>query len=105
FLGPDCLLDDEALAALCAHPWPGNVRELRNVIERARLLCGNGVIRVSDLGLPSARRLTGRTEEPDRNEIESSLQSACGNVSRAAQALGLPRQALYRRMERLGMKS
>src|SRR5690606_15390044 len=105
FLGGSHQLGDDAMAALMQHGWPGNVRELRNCIERARLLAPSGTIRAEDLDLPPPSRLNGHGEEPDRDAIEAALQGAGGNVSRAAQALGLSRQALYRRMERLGLKA
>ncbi len=105
FLGTDHLLGDDALAALLSHGWPGNVRELRNAIERARLLAPQGTIRAADLNLPPAARVSSGAEEPDRNMIEVALHTAGGNVSRAAQALALSRQALYRRMERLGIRT
>ncbi len=105
FLGSGHRLGDDALAALQNHAWPGNVRELRNAIERARLLSADGTIRAADLNLPQSARPGNGVEEPDRNMIEVALNTAGGNVSRAAQALGLSRQALYRRMERFGMRT
>lgn len=106
FLGEDLELSEEAAASLLAHDWPGNVRELRNSIERARLLVNGRVVSAADLSLPAAHRPPGA--EPDtltREMIETSLRKARGNISRAAQSLGLSRQALYRRMERFGIKS
>jgi transcriptional regulator of acetoin/glycerol metabolism len=96
-------LSDEAREALLGYPWPGNVRELKNVLERARLLCRDGMIDRSDLNLPARRIAPGSSHEPDREEIETALKAASGVVSRAAQALGLSRQALYRRMEKFGL--
>jgi DNA-binding NtrC family response regulator len=106
FLGPGFTLGDADGQALLAHGWPGNVRELRTVVERARLLAGAGEVKVADLNLP-APKASGPTEEEGLNRaaIEASLRAAGGNVSRAAASLGLSRQALYRRMERLGMRS
>jgi DNA-binding NtrC family response regulator len=106
FLGPDLTLGDDARQALLQHGWPGNVRELRNVVERARLLASGGEVKVADLNLPAPKG-PGMLEEEglNRSAIEASLRAAGGNVSRAAASLGLSRQALYRRMERLGMRS
>ena len=106
FLGPDLSLSDEARQLLLQHAWPGNIRELRNVVERARLLAGGRQVQAADLNLP-APKAQGATEEDGLNRaaIEASLRVAGGNVSRAAASLGLSRQALYRRMERLGMRS
>jgi DNA-binding NtrC family response regulator len=106
FLGPDLALGADARHALLQHGWPGNVRELRNVLERARLLASGGEVRVADLNLPTLKG-PGTLEEDglSRGAIEASLRAAGGNVSRAAASLGLSRQALYRRMERLGLRS
>ncbi len=111
FLGGELRLSDEAVAALLAHDWPGNVRELRNSIERAKLLARDHIVQRSDLNLPPPRTsgaagLPGRDEEHlNRESIEASLRAAAGNISRAAQSLGLSRQALYRRMERFGLRA
>jgi DNA-binding NtrC family response regulator len=103
FLGGTARLSEEAREALLGHAWPGNVRELKNAIERARLLCRDGVIDPADLNLPLRRIGPGSAAEPDRAQIEAALRAASGVVSRAAQALGLSRQALYRRMEKFGL--
>jgi len=102
-------LDPGALAALMAHPWPGNVRELKNVMARASLLASGDVIRAGDLGLPPppagvAAGALAAEAEPDRDAIAGALQRAGGVVAQAATELGLSRQALYRRMERLGIE-
>ena len=112
FLGPDLQLQEEAGAALLAHDWHGNVRELRNSIERAKLMARDGTVAAADLNLPAAARAAADNDVPrsgadtaiSRETIESSLRDAGGNVSRAAQSLGLSRQALYRRMERFNMR-
>ena len=111
FLGPELQLSDDATAALLAHDWPGNVRELRNSIERAKLLARERIVTAGDLNLPVAHRSAADgestrrdAEQPSREAIESSLREAGGNISRAAQSLGLSRQALYRRMERFNLR-
>lgn len=104
FLGPDHHLADDALAALLMHDWPGNVRELRNVMERARLRTRGGTVHAGDLSLPQPSRLRGYIDELDRDAIEYALRGTGGNISRAAVVLGISRQALYRRMERFGLK-
>jgi DNA-binding NtrC family response regulator len=106
FLPPGIALDESARAALVAHTWPGNVRELKNAIQRAALLCKDGVITAADLGLGSLRNGNGRpapAAEPDRAMIEAALANARGVISQAAAELGLSRQALYRRMDKLGI--
>jgi transcriptional regulator of acetoin/glycerol metabolism len=97
-------LDASAEAALLAHPWPGNVRELKNVITRASLLALGPIIKVADLGLPAAPPPVAAPDaEPDRDSIVQALARANHIVAQAATELGLSRQALYRRMERLGI--
>ena len=107
FLPAGKQLDGHAERALLAHAWPGNVRELRNTIQRASLLARSERIGVADLGLPAAPArspvVSSTTEEPDRATIEAALARAGGVVAQAASDLGLSRQALYRRLERLGI--
>jgi DNA-binding NtrC family response regulator len=105
FLEPGFVLDPAAERALLAYAWPGNVRELRNVVQRACLLSPERTIRASSLGLDLSRAEPRAPErEPDRREVEQALARAGGVVARAARDLGLSRQALYRRMEKLGIK-
>ena len=105
FLGEDLQLSEDAAAALQAHDWPGNVRELRNSIERAKLLARERVVAATDLNLPTAARAAPRESEHLSKEVlEASLREAGGNISRAAQSLGLSRQALYRRLERFNLR-
>ena len=104
FLAGRATLGDAAREALLAYPWPGNVRELKNAIERAALLAGGKPITPEGLNLPQvATPVTRDLDEPGREAVESALAKANGVVSRAAQTLGLSRQALYRRMERYGL--
>jgi len=121
FLGPGMQLSEDAVLALLAHDWPGNVRELRNSIDRAKLLAQAQIVTAAVLNLPPAQRpgmdgflrctetVSARAdrdaEEPARELIEASLREAGGNVSRAAQSLGLSRQALYRRMQRFNLRA
>ena len=108
FLGGRASLHASARSALSAHAWPGNVCELKNAIERASLLCSDGVIQARDLALVPQRaggvRLPAEAE-PDKPMIEAALQKARGVISQAAADLGLSRQALYRRMEKMGIES
>ncbi|HTP40045.1 MAG TPA: sigma-54 dependent transcriptional regulator [Steroidobacteraceae bacterium] len=104
FVGSGKPLSAAAAAALQSYAWPGNVRELRNVIQRAELLATGARIEAADLKLPgSAVRRRALPVEPDRAMIESALGRAGGVIAQAAAALGLSRQALYRRMERHGI--
>ncbi|HKR64835.1 MAG TPA: sigma-54 dependent transcriptional regulator, partial [Thermoanaerobaculia bacterium] len=97
-------LDDSARDALLAHAWSGNVRELQNRIQRAVAVSGDDPITPADLGLAETDAATRAEETPlERSQIEIALFNAKGSVSRAAEALGMSRQALYRRMEKLGI--
>jgi DNA-binding NtrC family response regulator len=107
FLQPGFALTPEAERALVRYPWPGNVRELQNVMRRACLLSPEPVIGAATLGLPALTAPQPLHDEPtlDRATIEQALARAQGIVAQAARELGLSRQALYRRMEKLGLKT
>jgi DNA-binding NtrC family response regulator len=102
FMGEGRKLDASAVRALQRHAWPGNVRELKNVMQRASLLSRSEAITAADLGLPSAPAAEAEGAV-DRQAIEDALARAGGVIAQAAAELGLSRQALYRRMERLGI--
>ncbi|RPD84014.1 sigma-54 dependent transcriptional regulator [Luteimonas sp. 100069] len=99
-------LSEDAERALLQYRWPGNVRELRNVIQRAELLARDTRIAAADLALPAspAPDPATRDREPDRAEIEAALGRSGGVLAQAASELGLSRQALYRRLDRLGIR-
>jgi DNA-binding NtrC family response regulator len=101
---------DTALHALLSHAWPGNVRELEHALERAVLVAKGPVLEVTDLGLrpaaanaPPLEQMT--LDEVERLLIQRALDRHAGNVSEAAKALGLSRSALYRRLERHGIRA
>jgi len=102
FLAPGKRLTADARAALRHHAWPGNVRELKNALQRAALLTEGPEISAADLALPAAAP-AAPPEELDRPAVEAALARAGGVVAQAAAELGLSRQALYRRMEKLGI--
>ena len=104
FLPPGKCLSEDAERALQRHAWPGNVRELRNVMQRAALLAQGERVQAADLGLPTvAAPATASGDEPDRASIEAALARNGGVLAQAAAELGLSRQALYRRLDRLGI--
>lgn len=105
FLGGEARLSDEARRLLLAHTWPGNIRELKNAIQRARLLCRDSIIQPADLGLTVVPLAPRTIDEPDRAAIEVALARARGVISQAAAELGLSRQALYRRLQKLGIST
>ena len=102
--------DARALQSLAQYSWPGNVRELEHTIERAVLMCRTQEIQPGDLGL-NLTRAAGQGQNLEELSLESveailirkALQRFHGNVSQAAEALGLSRGALYRRMEKYGL--
>jgi len=101
-------LDASALQSLLQYSWPGNVRELEHTMERAVLMCCTDQIQPADLGLGMQRSPVQNLEELSLEGVESilirkALQRYQGNVSQAAEALGLSRGALYRRMEKYGL--
>jgi DNA-binding NtrC family response regulator len=100
--------DEGAIKALLAHAWPGNVRELDHAVERAVLMAQGEVVRAVDLGLRAGREGPPRLEEMSLEDVEAllikkALARFSGNVSHAANALGLSRSALYRRLQRYGL--
>src|SRR5690606_5113390 len=101
-------LSGEAREALMSHNWPGNVRELKNAIDRACLLVQDGAITPGHHKQPStpqASEAWRNLDEPSCETVQQALDRHQGVVSQAAQALGLSRQALYRRMQRYGIET
>lgn len=105
---PPAAISPEAIAALQAYTFPGNIRQLKNIVERALLLCENQTIRPADLGplsvdvVPTSPTLN--LEQQERAAIVKAQHDCEGNISRMAEALGLSRAALYRRMEKYGLR-
>jgi len=100
--------DPSAIQALLQYSWPGNVRELDHTIERAVLMSRTPEIQAADLSLSSPRAQGQNLEDLSLEAVEAvlvrkALQRFQGNVSQAAEALGLSRGALYRRMEKYGL--
>ena len=100
--------DEGAMKALLEHPWPGNVRELDHAVERGALMAQGDAIRAADLGLRAGGEGPPRLEEMSLEDVEALLIKKAlarfnGNVSHAADALGLSRSALYRRLQRYGL--
>ena len=92
---------------LLAYDWPGNVRELRNVLERATIVCEDGLIRADDLPIAAA---PDRAEENstdlavvERRTIQRVMRETAGNKARAAQQLGISRTQLYVRLRKYGL--
>ena len=110
----DLSLSPEAEAALSRHSWPGNVRELRNVMEQAVLMCSGRSVGVRDLPIQGAE--TGgdapvwadadlNLERMERHLVELALSRTQHNVTQAARLLGVSRDTLRYRLERLGLRT
>jgi DNA-binding NtrC family response regulator len=113
-------IEPEALAILVRHAWPGNIRELENVIERAVLLCEGAAIRALDLpdelraiaadpagedyGASLRERIRRETRRIEHDAIVEALEATHGNVTRAAEVLGLSRRGLQLKLKELGIR-
>jgi DNA-binding NtrC family response regulator len=102
--------DREATQSMMEYRWPGNIRELEHVVERSILMAQGSQIRPDDLGLRPRVDGAGRLEEMTLDDaekylIQKSLARYQGNVSRAAEALGVSRSALYRRLQQHGISA
>jgi DNA-binding NtrC family response regulator len=100
--------EPSALQAVLTYAWPGNVRELDHVMERAVLMARASRIGLADLGLSAQRAAPQSLDELSLEAVEEilirkALARTEGNVSHAAEALGLSRGALYRRIEKYGI--
>jgi transcriptional regulator with PAS, ATPase and Fis domain len=100
-------LSADATAALLSYDWPGNVRELRNAIERATIVCEDGMIRPEDLALePSSTAPVDSTdlELIERRTIENVMRETNGNKLHASRRLGISRMQLYTRLRKYGLE-
>jgi DNA-binding NtrC family response regulator len=105
FSGRAQTLSPTAERALLDHPWPGNVRELENRIQRATVVSSRPEVDIEDLGFDSRQYAPlpkGRDEERER--VIDALDRSQGVVAHAAEVLGISRQALYRKMSKLGIE-
>ena len=94
-----------AMEKLSQYSFPGNIRELKNIVERALLMCNGDTVSAEDILLPQTDKNEGNTlEQIEKFRIEETLKATAGNISKTAGILGLTRQALYRRMEKFGIK-
>lgn len=107
FLSGNYSMSPEVTQALCAYDWPGNIRQLQNAAERAMLLGNRASLTLADFDIP-----LGGGERPHKNKVVleptksmilSALEQNQGVVAHTANQLGLSRQALYRRLEKLGI--
>jgi two-component system NtrC family response regulator len=102
-------LAPDAVAAIEAHPWPGNVRELENCIKRAVIMADTSIIRAADVGLQGPEvngvlNLRQVRDEAEKQAVLRVLGRANGNLSRAAELLGISRPTLYDLLDRFGLR-
>ncbi len=102
-------LSREAKQKLLKYTWPGNVRELQHTLERAVILSDSTLLKPENFPLRAASKSPATTDEVlnleqlERQAIEKALRLGQGNLTRAAEYLGITRFALYRKMEKLGL--
>jgi transcriptional regulator with PAS, ATPase and Fis domain len=112
-------ISDEAMRSLEAFPWPGNIRQLENVVQQAVLVSSGPTLLPSHLpptvqkhasspavnGAPQGRSLMQNREEVERISIQRALEKASNNRTEAANALGISRVTLYKKMKKYGLMS
>ncbi len=93
----------DAMERLARLPYPGNIRELKNMVERAILVSGKKLLDAGDFDMPDMKvaEKAVTLSDSERHMIMKALHDAGGNMSQAALQLGISRQALYRRREKL----
>jgi DNA-binding NtrC family response regulator len=104
---PGLEIGKRSLKQLQQYPWPGNVRELQNTLARAVIMSEDKQVKFDQLGTKggeSASVLTLNIEENEKSLIQKALLTNKGNVTRAANDLGIDRNALYRRMKKYGVQ-
>jgi len=113
-------ISEVAMARLARHPWPGNVRELRNAVEQAAVMASGNEIEEEDLRLDAStlpvRSLSPQhaatftdakklaVEQFERDYLLRALRQNGGNISRAAEAIGMVRQSLQQKIRELGLR-
>jgi DNA-binding NtrC family response regulator len=105
-------LSPDAFRRIHSHSWPGNVRELRNTLERAVLFSDTATIQAEHITFPeeSAARPKGkrgpyRIGELDLEKLKKTLREKGGNLREAARALNVPRQTIYFKLRRAGIRA
>ena len=98
-------LSIDAEQALDRYQWPGNVRELENACKRVGVIKPNGLLSAEDFGLTPSSPIKNNDvkKEPTKFEIEQSIRANQGVIAKVAREFGLSRQALYRRLQKMGI--
>lgn len=98
-------IHEQTVEKLRSYHWPGNIRELQHTIEKAVILCEGSVIRPKDILVkqtwqPQATATVPNLEEVERRAIETAILQNNGNLTAAAEQLGVSRQTLYNKLKR-----
>jgi len=115
-LGRPLKISSGALQALTEYPWPGNIREIETIMERAALLFEGPQIELNHLPPVVAKRsamVKGKSlvqpiqtlVEMEKSAILTATQAANGNLTKAAQSLGISRTTLWRKIKELGIST
>lgn len=102
---PDLRMHEQTIEKLRAYHWPGNIRELQHTIEKAVILCEGNIIRPKDIFVkqtwkPQVTTIVPNLEEVERQAIETAILQNKGNLTAAAEQLGVSRQTLYNKLKR-----
>ena len=104
---PGMRIDQAALKQLSGYPWPGNIRELQHAVERAVIMSNERTLKTEDLLMPKATPSTPshslKVEDVEKEAIQKAINRYDGNLSKAAQELGIGRTTLYRKMKKYGL--
>lgn len=106
--GKSLRVDSALMARLVSYRWPGNVRELQHAVERGVILCREEALSLTDFGLLSSDPIPEpqhslNLSDMERQVIKEALKKSGGNLTRAAEELGIGRTTLYRKMEEYGI--
>ena len=102
---PEMRMHEQTIEKLRSYHWPGNIRELQHAIEKAVILCEGNVIRPKDILVkqtwkPQTTSTVPNLEEVERQAIETAILQNNGNLTAAAEQLGISRQTLYNKLKR-----
>lgn len=102
-----------AMNRLLSYDYPGNIRQLKNIIDRAAILCVEGVIEPENIDFEDSRVSDSKTEimnidgctleEIERQAIQTAMKQFDGNITKVSSSLGITRQSLYRKLEKYGI--
>ncbi|MEQ8471227.1 MAG: sigma-54 dependent transcriptional regulator [Marinoscillum sp.] len=101
-------LEERAKKQMMNYPWPGNIRELQHAVERAVIMCEKGSILSEDV-LPGRREKSQpsqslKVEDMEKSVVIKAIEKSGGNLSHAAEELGIGRTTLYRKMKKYGLQ-